>query len=64
MKYFLMNQDNIIADFKAQGGGFETAGYFYDVHYVVSNVVCIDQSLLPYSELSSGKQTVLSVEEL
>ncbi|MCR5126857.1 MAG: hypothetical protein K6B69_02015 [Lachnospiraceae bacterium] len=59
-----MNKDNIIADFKAQGGGFETAGYFYDVHYVVSNVVCSDQSLLPYSDQNRERRTELSEEEL
>lgn len=64
MKYFLMNQDNIIAEFEAQGGGFETAGFFYDVHYVVSNVGCSDQSLLPYSDQNRERRTELSEEEL
>ena len=64
MRYQLLNKDNIIAVFKAQGGGSEMPGFFYDVHYIVSDVYCPNEQLLPYSDMYGRERLAESERKL
>ncbi len=64
MRYVLLNKDNLIASFQAVGFGSETGGFFFHVSYIVTDVVCKDPDLLPYSEHSFGKRESLSQEDM